>query len=117
MNGPYRIFVVEDEMMIALMIEDMVADLGHHLCGMAMRLPQALEMAQDVEADVAILDINLDGRRSFPVAEALQARGIKVLFASGYGSPGLEHPFLDAVIIKKPFEQADLERAIEKVYA
>jgi CheY-like chemotaxis protein len=63
MTGPFRIFVVEDEMMIALMIEDMVADLGHHLSGVAMRLPQALEMAKDVQADVAILDINLDGRR------------------------------------------------------
>jgi len=117
MIGPFRIFVVEDEMMIALMIEDMVADLGHHLSGVAMRLPQALEMAKDVQADVAILDINLDGRRSFPVAEELQRRGVKVLFASGYGSPGLEPPFLDAVIIKKPFEQADLKRAIEKVSA
>ena len=117
MAGPYRIFVVEDEMMIALMIEDMVCDLGHQFAGMAMRLPQALEMAKDIEADVAILDINLDGRRSFPVAEALLARGVKVLFASGYGSPGLEAPFLDAVIIKKPFEQAELKRAIEKVSA
>jgi hypothetical protein len=51
------------------------------------------------------------------VAEELQKRGVKVLFASGYGSPGLEPPFLDAVIIKKPFEQADLKRAIEKVSA
>ncbi|HVY90942.1 MAG TPA: response regulator [Hyphomonadaceae bacterium] len=117
MAGPYRIFVVEDEMAIALMIEDMVGDLGHHIVGVAMRLPQAMEMARDLPVDLAILDINLDGRRSFPVAQMLRDRGVKILFASGYGSPGLEAPFLDEVIIKKPFEAVDLKRAIEKVKA
>lgn len=104
-------------MAIAMMIEDMVCDLGHQIAGVAMRLPQATEMAKDVAADVAILDINLDGRRSFPVAAMLQERGVKVLFASGYGSPGLEAPFLDATIIRKPFEMAELQKAIEKVGA
>ena len=112
-----RIFVVEDEMMIALMIEDMVADLGHHLAGVAMRLPQALEKAKDVDADVAILDINLDGSKSFPVAELLRERGVRLVFASGYGSPGLEAPFLDALIIKKPFEARDLKAMIERAAA
>ncbi len=51
----------------------------------------------------------------FPVAEVLRARGVKLLFASGYGSPGLEAPFLDAVIIKKPFEASDLSAAIARV--
>ncbi|HEX5006392.1 MAG TPA: response regulator [Hyphomonadaceae bacterium] len=112
-----RIFVVEDEMTIALMIEDMLTDLGHRVTGVAMRLPQATEMAKDVEADVAILDINLDGRRSFPVAQMLRDRGVKLLFASGYGSPGLEAPFLEETIIKKPFEANDLKRAIARVAA
>ena len=112
-----RIFVVEDEMTIALMIEDMLTDLGHTVTGLAMRLPQATEMAKDVEADVAILDINLDGRRSFPVAQMLRDRGVKLLFASGYGSPGLEAPFLEEAIIKKPFEANDLKRAIARLAA
>jgi len=115
MVGPFRIFVVEDEMVIAMMIEDMIGDLGHQIAGVAMRLPQATEMAKEVAADIAILDINLDGHRSFPVAQMLQDRGVKVLFASGYGSPGLEAPFLDATIIRKPFEASELKRAIEKV--
>lgn len=59
--------VVEDEMMIAMMLEDMLADLGHQVAGVAMRLPQAMrKLAKDIEADIAILDINLDGRKSFP---------------------------------------------------
>jgi CheY-like chemotaxis protein len=114
-HNSLRIFVVEDEMTIALMIEDMLTDLGHQVAGVAMRLPQAAAMARDVQADVAILDINLDGRRSFPVAQMLRERGVKLLFASGYGSPGLEAPFLGETIIKKPFEASDLKRAIEHV--
>ena len=114
-TSPLRIFVVEDEMMIAMMVEDIVADLGHTLAGVAMRLPQAAELARTVEADVALLDINLDGRKSFPVAEVLRERGVKLLFASGYGSSGLEPPFLNEMIIKKPFEAADLDRALAQV--
>ena len=115
MNGPLRVFVVEDEMTVALSLEDMLGDLGHQVAGVAMRLPQAAQMARNVEADLAILDINLDGRRSFPVAQTLQDRGIKLMFASGYGSPGLEEPFLDALIIKKPFEARDIRAAIAKL--
>ncbi|HEY5807782.1 MAG TPA: response regulator [Povalibacter sp.] len=115
MNERLRVFIVEDEMTIALMIEDMLIDLGHQVTGVAMRLPQAAAMARDVEADVAILDINLDGRRSFSVAQMLRDRGVKLLFASGYGSPGLEAPFLQETVIKKPFEARDLSAAIARV--
>jgi DNA-binding response OmpR family regulator len=115
MNHRLRIFVVEDEMTIALMIEDMLIDLGHQVTGIAMRLPQAAEMARAVDADVAILDINLDGRQSFSVAQMLRDRGVKLLFASGYGSPGLEAPFLGETVIKKPFEAKDLSAAIARV--
>lgn len=109
-----RVLVVEDEMMIAMMLEDMLADLGHEVAGVAMRLPQALEMARTTDASVAILDINLDGRRSFPVAEVLRQRGVKLIFASGYGSPGLEAPFLEEIILKKPFEASDIRSALVK---
>lgn len=115
MANSLKIFVVEDEMTIALMIEDMLTDMGHRIAGVAMRLPQATRMAQNVEADVAILDINLDGRRSFPVAQMLRERGVKLLFASGYGSPGLEPPFLDEIVLKKPFAPNDLRAAIARV--
>jgi DNA-binding response OmpR family regulator len=117
MAAALRVFVVEDEMTIALMIEDMLTDLGHTVTGLAMRLPQATEMARNVECDIAILDINLDGRTSFPVAQMLRDRGVKLLFASGYGSPGLEAPFLEDLVIKKPFESNDLMRAIARVAA
>jgi CheY-like chemotaxis protein len=83
-----RVLVVEDEMTIALLIEDMLTDLGHEVVGLAMRLPQAMELAATAIVDLAILDVNLDGRMSFPVADLLSARGVPFVFATGYGSAG-----------------------------
>ncbi len=112
-----RVLVVEDEMMIALLLEDMLADLGHSVVAVAERLDVALELARDTDADMAILDVNLNGEASFPVAHVLTERGLPFLFASGYGSPGLSAPFEDAVTLKKPFELEDLSQALEKLSA
>lgn len=107
-----RVLVVEDEMTIALMIEDMLVDMGHEVVDMAMRLPQAVAAAQSGDIDFAILDINLDGLRSFPVADVLQARGVPFVFASGYGSRGLEGDYVGRKVLTKPFRSADLAQAI-----
>ena len=112
-----RILIVEDEMTIALLLEDMVSDLGHEPAGLAMRLPQALRMAETETLDLAILDVNLDGRLSFPVAEILERRGVPFLFATGYGSAGIDAAYRDKVVIRKPFSLEDLSRAIDKVAA
>lgn len=114
MSDPLRIIVVEDEMAITLLIEDMLADLGHQVAGIAMRVPQAIELAKVTDADLAILDINLDGKRSFPVAEILRQRGVPFLFASGYGLRGLEPPFEGEYVLPKPFELHDLKAAIDR---
>lgn len=112
MSRSLRILVVEDEMTIALLLEDMLQDLGHQVAGMAMRLPQGLEMARGLDLDLGILDINLDGRRSFPVADVLAERGVPILFASGYGAPGLDAPYEGRPILQKPFQAQDLKAAI-----
>lgn len=112
-----RILVVEDEMTIALLIEDMLVDLGHEVAGLAMRLPQALEAARGQELDLAILDVNLDGRASYPVAEVLDARGVPVIFASGYGAGGLDPAYRDRITLTKPFLMGDLEKAIDRALA
>jgi CheY-like chemotaxis protein len=107
-----RILVVEDEMTIAFMIEDMLLNLGHDVVNVAMRLPDALKVANELAIDLAILDVNLDGHHSFPVAEVLTRRGIPFAFATGYGSAGIEDPFKDRPVLAKPFLQADLERIL-----
>ena len=112
-----RILIVEDEMTIALLLEDMVVDLGHEPAALAMRLPQALQLAETEALDLAILDVNLDGRMSFPVAEVLERRGVPFLFATGYGSGGIVETYRDKVVIQKPFSLEDLGRAIDRVAA
>jgi DNA-binding response OmpR family regulator len=114
MAGPLRVLVVEDEMMIALLIEDMLNALGCEVAGMAMRLEPALQLARASPIDFAILDVNLDGRMSFAVAEILEARGVPFAFATGYGRAGLDPRFADRPVIKKPFDMRALEAALPK---
>lgn len=99
-------------MTIALLIEDMLVELGCELADLATRLPRALEIAETIEADFAILDVNLDGRMSFPVAEILDRRGVPFVFATGYGPAGLSEAYRDRPVIKKPFDLKALEAAI-----
>lgn len=112
MRPQLKVLVVEDEVTVALLLEDMLMDLGHEVVGLATRLQQAVQMAERTEIDLAILDINLDGQSSFAVADVLVSRGIPFTFASGYGAAGLEPGYRRHNVIKKPFLLADLQGAI-----
>jgi CheY-like chemotaxis protein len=112
-----RILVVEDEMTIALLIEDMLSELGHDVVDLAMRLPQAVELARKTEFDLAILDVNLDGRKSFPVADILLERGIPFAFATGYGAAGIEPAYAGRPVLTKPFLLDDLKATIDRLAA
>jgi CheY-like chemotaxis protein len=117
MAKPLRVLVVEDEMASALMIEDMLVDLGHEVVALAMRLGSAIQIAEAAEIDFAILDVNLDGSTSFPVADVLHRRGVRFTFASGYGSRGLEPAYRQHAMIRKPFDLQTLRRAIDALAA
>jgi CheY-like chemotaxis protein len=110
-----RALVVEDEIMVAMYVEDLLDELGIEVAEIATGLEQALPLAQEGTFDFAILDINLAGEASFPVAAVLRKRGIPFLFASGYGSKGLIEEFRNAVRIQKPFLGQDLAQAIAKI--
>lgn len=112
-----KILVVEDEMTIAMMIEDMLADLGHEVVAVAMRLPAAKEAATNADIDMAILDVNLAGLTSFGVAELLSRRGVPFAFATGYGEARIEEPFRSRPILRKPFRESDLAEIITRVTA
>jgi DNA-binding response OmpR family regulator len=112
-----RILLVEDEAMIALHMEDLVADLGHEVAATAMRLGEALEMARGCDVDFAILDVNLAGSMSFPVADVLTERGVPYVFATGYGSGGIGPPYNERTIMHKPVRLSDLSRAIDAAAA
>lgn len=110
-----RVFVVEDESLVAMLIEDMLADLGYEVVAVAARLEQAVEGARTVSADLAILDLNLDGRRTDAVAEVLRARGIPFIFATGYGAAGVNAEWAHVPVVQKPFQETELAAALARV--
>jgi CheY-like chemotaxis protein len=107
-----RILVVEDEMLVAMNIEDMLLELGHEVAGLASRLGPALALAGESRFDAAMLDVNLAGEPSFPVADLLADRRIPFLFATGYGRAGIEERFRGRPILQKPFRTAELGAAL-----
>src|SRR5215210_2710688 len=110
-----RVLVIEDEALVAMLIEDMIHDSGDEMVGSASRLSDALVLVQEARADVALLDINLGGVLAYPVADVLRQRGVPIVFTSGYGSAGLIERFQDCPILDKPFDQHSLEKAIHTV--
>lgn len=106
-----RILVVEDEALIAVMVEDMLRDLGSDVVGPAATIEAALALVGTEVIDAAILDVNVRGERIDPVAEALFARGIPVLFATGYGEVRLASG-AKATVIDKPYTQDKLARGL-----
>lgn len=102
-------------MLVAMNIEDMLLELGHEVAGIAGRLKPALALARDGAFDVAMLDVNLAGDRSFPVADLLIDRGIPFLFATGYGPGGIEEKYRDRLVLQKPFRASELAAAVESL--
>ena len=90
-----RVFIVEDEAMLVMLLEDLLPTLGYDVVGSAASVEQALERLPSLEADMAMVDVNLAGAESFPVADALRERGIPFLFTTGYGRQGLPARFAD----------------------
>ena len=100
-----RVLVVEDETLVAMLLEDMIADLGGTIMGSASRVGRALEIVSDLTngIDVAVLDVNLGGEEAFPVAEALAERGVPFAFSTGYGNAGLPAAWRGRPTLQKPF--------------
>ncbi|MCH8685188.1 response regulator [Pedomonas mirosovicensis] len=103
-----RVLFVEDESIVAMLTEDMLADLGCEISAIAGTVEDALAAVSQGGFDIALLDINLAGVMVFPVAAALDERGIPFAFASGYGGKGVPPEFTGVPIIGKPFRIDDL---------
>ena len=106
------ILLIEDEAMIRMMIADMVDELGYRVAAEAGDMQQATELARSAAFDLAILDVNLHGTMSFAVAEALTARQIPFIVASGYGSNVTSDRYGQQLVLQKPFTIDRLEAAI-----
>ena len=108
-----RILVVEDEFIVALAAQDMLADLGATVVGPAVTVAEGLALAREA-LDAAVLDINMHGVRSYAVAEALRARGVPVVFATGYAAVD-DDMVAGAPVVPKPYTPADLSAALLRV--
>ncbi len=112
-----RILVVEDEMLIALLFEDILADYACSVVGPALKIDPALELARTAEIDAAILDVNLGGQSSFPVADILRRRGVPLIFSSGYGSLGLPSEWQGHPVLPKPFVADDVADVLASIFS
>jgi CheY-like chemotaxis protein len=111
--GTKRILVVEDELMIRMLLEDMLRELGYTIVAEAAHIEAALEAANNADFDLAILDVNLNGQPISPVADALAARGTPFVFATGYGERSLPEHYRDRPTLKKPFQMEGLQRLLQ----
>lgn len=112
-----RVLVVEDEMMVSMLIEDMLADMGCEVIGPASRLDEGIELSHSAQIDCAVLDVNLGGQPIFPLADILREKGCPFAFATGYGDAGLRDVDRGALVLQKPFREGDLARVLSELRA
>ena len=111
-----RILVVEDEVLIALEIEERLQRLGCEIVGPVGRLERALELARSTALDGALLDVNVKGGFVYPVAEELLARQVPVIFSTGYAPDTLPPVFRSLPCLRKPFGTGQLETVAQEAF-
>ena len=111
-----RILLVEDELLISCLLEDMLEDLGCTLVGPASRVDQALRLVAGEAIDAVILDVSLDQQLSYPVADALVARGIPFVFSTGYDRDRLRDGYRSFAMLQKPFHPSELAKVLTGLF-
>ena len=110
-----KVLVVEDEYLVAALIEQMLESAGCIVMGPIPRVPEALDAVNDDDYDAAVLDINLAGERINPVADALSKRDVPFIFVTGYGANALPREYAERPYIGKPFRMAELLRVLSSI--
>jgi CheY-like chemotaxis protein len=109
-----RVLVVEDESLVAMLLETMLEDMGCVTVGPVSSVDEGVAMAGEAEIDAALLDVNVAGTAVFPVAEALEKRGVPLVFSTGYGEAGLPEQWRGRPTVQKPFTEAVIRDALMK---
>ena len=112
-----RVLVVEDEMLVLMAIEDMLADLGCTSIAVAGNIDRAMELVSTKTFDLATLDVNLNGQRSYPVAKALSEAGVPFAFSTGYGEHGVDGGYSHHLVLNKPYSRFQFEKVINGLLA
>jgi CheY-like chemotaxis protein len=108
------VLIVEDEATVAMLLEDLLLELGCHVTEIAARVDTALTLIEVKNLDVVILDVNLEGEASYPVADELERRKIPFLFATGYGAQAIPEKYRWHTVLQKPFRKREFEAALLK---
>lgn len=98
-----------------MFMEDVLTEMGHRVVAVASRIEEARRLAEHLDVELALLDVNLNGVGSYPVAAALRRRGVPVAFVTGYGRAGLDADWRDALVLQKPFVRDDLQALVAKM--
>ncbi|HEY1473878.1 MAG TPA: response regulator [Pseudolabrys sp.] len=112
-----RLLVVEDEYLIRMLMEDMLADLGYDVAAAVGTLAEAGEFAASGDFNAAILDVNVDNQEIYPVADILAKRGLPFVFVTGYGERSLPEPYSDRPALQKPFQAEQLKAMLDGLLA
>lgn len=110
-----RILLVEDEMLVSMLFEDVLTDLGCDIVGPAATRQKALTLATTERLDAALLDVNLGGEPVYPVADVLASRRIPFAFVTGYGQSSLDERYALVPTLSKPFQLAIVEQVIRNL--
>ena len=108
------VLVVEDEIIVSILVEDMLADLGCSNVLQASRIPEAMKSLSEHKPDVVVLDVNLGGEFAYPVASALAEAQIPFVFTTGYGRSGIPADWAARPVIQKPFSLEALAGALRE---
>ncbi|HEY0112922.1 MAG TPA: response regulator [Allosphingosinicella sp.] len=114
MSAPRSILIVEDEPLIAMMLEDFLDSLGHQVAGTCDTVGAALDRVKEGGFDIAIIDVNLNGERVWPVADELKSRGIPYVLATGGHIEPPPEAHAEVPVLSKPFTLDAIEPAIER---
>lgn len=112
-----RILVIEDEALVAMLVEDALLDAGFGVIGPARSVAEAMALLEAEAPAAAVLDLNLGGETSLSVADVLAERGIPFVVATGYGAAGLPAGHRHVPVLPKPYDPADLTEALERLCA
>jgi CheY-like chemotaxis protein len=111
-----KVLLVEDEWLVAMLVEELLGEIGCEVGGVAASVAEAQSRIESgVEFDVAILDVNLGGEKSFPVAEALMARHRPFMFATGFGPADIAQRFPGVSLLLKPYSARTLAKSLENL--
>ena len=110
-----RVLIVEDEALVAMLVEDALLDAGAEVIGPVATVTEALALLDSAVPDAAVLDLNLAGETSTPVADVLAQRGIPFVVATGYGAEGLPPGHAKVPVLAKPYDPDELTTTLARI--